>query len=336
MAGQYTVVRGDNLTAIAKRFGLPSWRELYYSPDNTAFRTKRPNPNLIYPGDVINVPGTGPAGGPPDAPPPPVTPVSFPPVSAEIEVVAADLTLRFPDLEYMARLYEDDRINDPGSGNDLTKRFLNILRASSDPAGTGVEHRFGIFAGCSDAGFRQEFRDGSNQVHHFTTAADMGFRPEKTYALILRHGAGTRYGDNIIKITPGGHAGLTIQAYFCVRIIIGHEQVGDNAPDAAKRQFLSPTREEVSKFATALPIVTDQKNQDLARSRAPLQGIRIGKELGNSFQDLHLSLFGFKFGLMIKQGTMADRYHAADWIRTNLGLGGAVPDLETPPDVRTA
>jgi hypothetical protein len=52
----YTVQRGDTLMAIARRFGLNSWQDLYNSPDNAAFRARRPNPNLIFPGDIVVVP----------------------------------------------------------------------------------------------------------------------------------------------------------------------------------------------------------------------------------------------------------------------------------------
>jgi hypothetical protein len=33
-----------------------SWQELYNHPDNSAFRRKRPNPDLIQPGDVLAIP----------------------------------------------------------------------------------------------------------------------------------------------------------------------------------------------------------------------------------------------------------------------------------------
>jgi hypothetical protein len=56
MGKPYTVQRGDNLTAIARRFGLSNWQDLYNSPDNAAFRAKRSNPNLIFPGDIIVIP----------------------------------------------------------------------------------------------------------------------------------------------------------------------------------------------------------------------------------------------------------------------------------------
>lgn len=52
----YEVRRGDTLGKIARRFGLPSWRALYDHDANEAFRERRPNPNLIMPGDVVRVP----------------------------------------------------------------------------------------------------------------------------------------------------------------------------------------------------------------------------------------------------------------------------------------
>jgi hypothetical protein len=52
----YKVQPGDNLSSIAKRFGLPNWQAIYNSPENKMFRAKRPNPNLIIAGDVLMLP----------------------------------------------------------------------------------------------------------------------------------------------------------------------------------------------------------------------------------------------------------------------------------------
>jgi hypothetical protein len=52
----YTVQPGDYLVAIAKKFGFPTWQEIYRHPENAPFRAKRPNPDKIYPGDVIRIP----------------------------------------------------------------------------------------------------------------------------------------------------------------------------------------------------------------------------------------------------------------------------------------
>jgi hypothetical protein len=65
MSTAYTVQKGDNLSLIAKRHGLKSWQEIYNDAENAEFRRKRPNPNLIFPGDVVIIPGgPSPAPGP--------------------------------------------------------------------------------------------------------------------------------------------------------------------------------------------------------------------------------------------------------------------------------
>jgi hypothetical protein len=53
----YVVKSGDTLTAIAKRNGYGSWRDIYRHPDNAPFRAKRPNPDKIFPGDELVLPG---------------------------------------------------------------------------------------------------------------------------------------------------------------------------------------------------------------------------------------------------------------------------------------
>ena len=51
----YVVQQGDYLSRIALRFGFADWRAIYDHADNASFRKKRPNPNLIKPGDVISL-----------------------------------------------------------------------------------------------------------------------------------------------------------------------------------------------------------------------------------------------------------------------------------------
>ena len=57
------VVRpGDTLSGSRGSTGIKSWQELYNHPLNTAFREKHPNPNLIFPGDRVNIPANGGCG----------------------------------------------------------------------------------------------------------------------------------------------------------------------------------------------------------------------------------------------------------------------------------
>lgn len=62
--GTYVVQRGDTLSAIARRFGTTVQAILAANPQIT-------NPNLIFPGQVLAIPGAGPGPEPPPPPPPP-------------------------------------------------------------------------------------------------------------------------------------------------------------------------------------------------------------------------------------------------------------------------
>lgn len=75
MPTPYTVKPGDTLSAIARKHGM-SWQDIYNHPDNADFRRKRPNPNLIYPGDVIMIPSSS-TGSTPSTPPTPSTPMKI-------------------------------------------------------------------------------------------------------------------------------------------------------------------------------------------------------------------------------------------------------------------
>lgn len=57
----YTVKAGDSLSKIAQAHGISDWRAIYNDPANASFRSARPNPNLIQPGDKIQIPGSSPA-----------------------------------------------------------------------------------------------------------------------------------------------------------------------------------------------------------------------------------------------------------------------------------
>lgn len=52
----HVVKQGDCLYRIAQQYGFADWRTIYDHPDNADFRELRPNPNVIYPGDQINIP----------------------------------------------------------------------------------------------------------------------------------------------------------------------------------------------------------------------------------------------------------------------------------------
>jgi hypothetical protein len=53
---RYVVKPGDTLSKIALAYHLPSFRNIYDDPENKKFKASHPNPNVIFPGDVLMIP----------------------------------------------------------------------------------------------------------------------------------------------------------------------------------------------------------------------------------------------------------------------------------------
>lgn len=76
MTVPYTVVLNDTLRLIAVKHSLRTWQDIYFHPDNAAFRALRPDPDLIFPDDVVMIPvAPAPPSPPPSPPPAPAPPV---------------------------------------------------------------------------------------------------------------------------------------------------------------------------------------------------------------------------------------------------------------------
>ena len=56
MATDYFVQQGDYLSKIAKEFGFSDYRTIWNHPDNSELKSKRKNPNVLYPGDKLVIP----------------------------------------------------------------------------------------------------------------------------------------------------------------------------------------------------------------------------------------------------------------------------------------
>jgi len=52
----HIVRQGECLSSIAYSYGYNDWRTIYNHPENSDFKAKRPNPNLIYPNDRLFIP----------------------------------------------------------------------------------------------------------------------------------------------------------------------------------------------------------------------------------------------------------------------------------------
>jgi hypothetical protein len=56
MSIYYRIKQGDCLSSIAKEYGFLDYKAIYFAPENSDFRNKRPNPNIIFPGDILFIP----------------------------------------------------------------------------------------------------------------------------------------------------------------------------------------------------------------------------------------------------------------------------------------
>ncbi|NTX09116.1 peptidoglycan-binding protein [Myxococcus sp. CA040A] len=56
MPTTHVVTQGECLLLIARRHGFADFKRLYEHPDNAELREKRPNPNVLYPGDTVVIP----------------------------------------------------------------------------------------------------------------------------------------------------------------------------------------------------------------------------------------------------------------------------------------
>lgn len=56
MAEKHTVKEGECLATIAKKYGFKRWQTIYEAAENEELCKKRPNPNVLYPGDEIFIP----------------------------------------------------------------------------------------------------------------------------------------------------------------------------------------------------------------------------------------------------------------------------------------
>jgi N-acetylmuramoyl-L-alanine amidase len=56
MGSYYRVQQGDCLSSIAEQWGFVDYNAIYLDSENADFREKRPNPNILFPGDVLFIP----------------------------------------------------------------------------------------------------------------------------------------------------------------------------------------------------------------------------------------------------------------------------------------
>lgn len=248
--------------------------------------------------------------------------------------------------EALALVFEDTTISDTAISNPLTDRLMNILNASADTFNNGMSHFSGIFADWTDGtgqgrrgdtGFKPCFQDfplwpgSSMQVGHFMTAVDMGFRPHKLYQFVssvvdpptVPKDRDRSAPDPGLPIRPGW---WSRDEKICVQLIIAHERVADSGVYGQEPSFrnklstiftdVTETDEDI--FRKAFDGLGAGPQHDTDKALGNLSAIKVGNGSGNSRQDLLLSLFGFKFGTMIRKGDLTKIAEGGNWVRVNL------------------
>jgi len=56
VTGHHTVVQGEHLSSIAKKYGFSSYKTIWDHGQNADLKKKRQNPNVIFPGDRLFIP----------------------------------------------------------------------------------------------------------------------------------------------------------------------------------------------------------------------------------------------------------------------------------------
>src|SRR5215471_13076712 len=56
MPKQHLVKKGESAPGIAAAYGFVDWQTIYGDGSNADLRQKRQDPNVIFPGDIVNIP----------------------------------------------------------------------------------------------------------------------------------------------------------------------------------------------------------------------------------------------------------------------------------------
>jgi N-acetylmuramoyl-L-alanine amidase len=52
----YTIKQGDHVARLAEQYGFRDYKTVWMDPGNADLRAQRPDPNVLYPGDILYIP----------------------------------------------------------------------------------------------------------------------------------------------------------------------------------------------------------------------------------------------------------------------------------------
>lgn len=206
------------------------------------------------------------------------------------------------NVEALIRLFEADDL----PGRTAAERLRWLLRATA----TGLPGmQMGLFPP-DDSGFKAELADGRFYVSPRYWARLL--TPEQRHT--------SQVGHFLIAV------GLRYNAWpeaVALRLIVGHEKLGDRLLFGFVRQYLRARHADRQLFrdAVAHDAAGDTERRDAALQRifgAPDEAERDSHRIGNSVPDLRLSVKGWRFGEAIRTGQIQTRAEAADWLRREI------------------
>ena len=254
------------------------------------------------------------------------------------------------DAEALAQMFTSSTITD---NHTTAGRLRSILAATESLVVPGLQTGISFH----DRGFRADFRDpwpsSDNQVGHFLTAVGLSFNPAKVAQFLigarlrdwLRAPTAMSNEEVALRLTIGhekapdpslatvaeGAAGgvlgglgrlgtLITNPVDALEISTGIVAGGALAVLGAFRaQFAACTAADVQIFRRAEVALGTGRPLDMAAAKPMLRGIRVTPtQRGNSYEDLLLSLYGWRLGQDIKTSRFSATAGITAWVHANL------------------
>ena len=206
------------------------------------------------------------------------------------------------NVEALMRLFEADGL----PGRTVAQRLRWILRVTA----SGLPGMQMALFPPDDSGFKEELADGRFYFSRLYWAKLV--KPERRNTSQMGHFL-IAVG---LRVTPWPRT-------VALRLIVGHEKLGDGLFFGFVRQYLRATAEDRRLFMEAVD--HDQagrsRQRDLALRKIfgePGEARRDPRRIGNSVPDLRLSVKGWRFGQAIAERRLQTRAEAAAWLRREI------------------
>jgi hypothetical protein len=229
------------------------------------------------------------------------------------------------DAEALAQIFSASTLTDDGT---IPGRLRAILAATESSIVPGLQTGIDFH----DTGFAADFKDpwpsSDNQVGHFLTAVGLSFNPGKVTATVA---------GKSLRSWLGAPSAMSDEE-VAIRLCVGHEKSADPSKGLAvaafvvdpflapmyiltafAEQFAAATAMDVAVFRRAVANLGAGRPLDKASAKSTIRSIAVtATSRGNSYEDLLLSVYGWRLGQDIKAGRPPSNSDNSDWVRKNL------------------